>query len=146
MKSSVLTSSRARNCIFKLLTIEVIHDIRPTSLSTSYYRIHYSLVVLSILLPSSVTLKYLELIYFASLRKHKVKHRTSPAYPPQSLHLFIHPFNLSSTMLYTMTTFRHMCITIRISMPNTHDISLYTKYLNITCSTQSIINVKTMVM
>lgn len=30
-------------------------------------------------------------------------------------------------------------------MPNTHDISLYTKYLNVTRSTQSITNVKTMV-
>jgi len=69
----------------------------------------------------------------------------SPAYPPQSLHLFIHHlFNLSSTM-YTKLRFDiHICITIRISMPNTHN-SLYTKHLNITRSTQSI-NVKIIVM
>lgn len=101
---SVLTSSCARNCIFffKLLTIEVIHDIRPTSLSPfglSHIAILASGTRYTPSRPRSL-FKYLELIYFASLRKHKVEHRTSLGISAAIASPFFHPFDLSTARLY----------------------------------------------
>lgn len=130
---------------FKLLTIEVIHDIRPTS-HFPHRTIEYTLILLFVsFLFLFFTIKYLELcnVYPAS----PFANRSHLPEIASLLYSFTLPFGLSSTKLCYDYAFRHIYITIRIIVRLTHTTFRFkTKYLNIRRSTQSITNVKTMVM
>lgn len=131
---------------FKLLTIEVIHDIRPTSHfphRTIEHTLFLELLFVSFLF-LFFTIKYLELynVYSASPSASR-SHLPAIAL---LIYFFTLSFDLSSTKLRYDYAFRHICITIRIIRLTHTTFRFKTKYLNITRSTQSITNVKTMVM